>query len=416
MSQTIHPRGLYTLFFTEMWERFSYYGMRALLVLYLVKYFKFSDMAAGQIYGLYTSLVYLTPLAGGYLADRYIGYSRAIIAGGILMALGHISMSFDSLGMMYTGLGLLVAGNGFFKPNISSLVSSLYDDMPQSKDSGYTIFYMGINLGAFLGPLICGFLGEYYGWHYGFGVAGAGMVIGLFVFLAGKKHLPFHREHDVHPVIDDRLANVEKDRMKVIGILAMFSVFFWMAFEQAGSSMNLYADRYTDRNVAGFEIPASVLQSVNPLLILLLAPFFSLVWRKRNISFPVKFAFGLFFLGAGFIVLAWGAAGAGLDNRSGLSWLLVAYFFHTVGELFLSPVGLSMVSKLAPVKYASLFFGLWFLSNAVSHYLAGALSGYMTMAGSLSSFFMIFVVNSFAAAVLLLFFRRGIFRLAHGVN
>ena len=276
-----HPKGIYILFFTEMWERFSYYGMRALLILYLVKFFKYDDECAGSIYGAYTGLVYLTPILGGYIADKLIGFKNAIFIGGTLMMCGHISLAFSSIEFFYLGLLLLILGNGFFKPNISTYLGTLYKDKPELKDSGFTIFYMGINLGGMFGPLLCGYLGEVYGWHYGFGLAGVGMFAGLIVFKLGLPILSANEltesKSDLKQTSDE-LTLEEKSRILVILILSVFTMFFWFAFEQAGSSMNLFADRYMERNLLGVEIPASMFQSFNAFLILLLAPFFARLW------------------------------------------------------------------------------------------------------------------------------------------
>lgn len=402
-----HPRGLFILFFTEMWERFSYYGMRALLTLYLTKQLLYSDKLAGSIYGAYTGLVYLTPILGGYLADKYLGYKRAIYIGGILMMFGHASLAIYDIRFFYLGLLLLILGNGFFKPNISTMLGQLYENHPEKKDSGFTIFYMGINLGAFLGSIACGYLGEVYGWHYGFGLAGIGMLIGLINFAFGKKEFSnIIIIKDTNIYTKDILSVEEKSKISIIVILSLFTMFFWLAFEQAGSSMNLFTDRYVDRNLFGFNIPASAFQSVNPLLILILAPIFAMIWNymgKKNIepSTPIKFIFGFIFIGIGFLALVLGSFNVMIEVSANVSmaWIIIAYLFHTIGELFLSPVGLSMVSKMAPVRYAALLMGLWFLSNAFAHYAAGALAGFMSSFKELWQFFSIFVITSSVAAI-----------------
>lgn len=413
-----HPPALPVLFFTEMWERFSYYGMRALLVLYAVKYLHFSDQEAGKLYGAYTGFVYLTPIIGGYLADRYIGFRRSIVMGCILMGLGHLSLAIDGMEFFYLGLILLVIGNGFFKPNMSSLVGRLYENNQSMKDSGYTIFYMGINLGGFFGPIICGYLGETMGWHYGFGAAGIGMSIGLLVFLFGQYKIPSHIGNVPNRVrrntLNDKtietqdtiiLSPDEKNKISILLVLSFFSVFFWTAFEQAGSSMNLFADRYVDRVVLGWEIPASIFQSINPVFILIFAPLFAWIWtftsrRNKEPDSAVKFSIGLFLLSLGFVCLVLGAKEVTDSGISSLHWLVLAYLFNTWGELCLSPVGLSMVSKLSPDRFTGLMMGIWLMSNAISHMLGGFLSGYMDDWGSMS-FFSLFVIMSFIASILL---------------
>ncbi|HMV45467.1 MAG TPA: peptide MFS transporter [Leptospiraceae bacterium] len=399
------------LFFTEMWERFSYYGMRAILFLYLVKYFQYDDEYAGQVYGAYTGLVYLTPILGGYIADRFIGFKKAIFLGGCLMMFGHISLAFSSIEFFYLGLALLIFGNGFFKPNISTYLGNLYKDHPELKDAGFTIFYMGINLGAMFGPVLCGYLGEVYGWHYGFGLAGIGMFFGLIVFNLGIKHLKM--EEPVRIRLQNQsenktLSEKEIRRILVILILSIFTMFFWFAFEQAGSSMNLFADRYMDRTLFGFEIPASLFQSLNAFLILVFAPIFAKLWsdladRRKEPNTPVKFSIAFLLVGLGFLFLVFGSKeiDSNTNIKVSMVWLVFAYLFHTLGELCISPVGLSMVSKLSPARFAGVLMGTWFLSNAIAHYIAGFFSGKMNQFASLSDFFSIFVYTSFFSAVIL---------------
>ncbi|BDA78711.1 MFS transporter [Leptospira kobayashii] len=416
-NQTIdkHPKGLPSLFLTEMWERMSYYGMRALLVLYLVKELHFSDEDAGQVYGLYTSLVYLTPVLGGYIADKYWGYKKAIYTGSFLMLLGHLSLAVPNLNFFYLGLGLIIFGNGFFKPNMSTLVGKLYKEKPGLRDSGFTIFYMGINLGGLLGPIVCGSLGEKVDWHYGFGAAGIGMAIGIAVFYFGSRKLPESvwlqdpeqrlESEEVARLTKENDRNVQK-RIGLIVILSFFSIFFWMAFEQMGSSLNLFADRHTDRTFFQYEIPASFFQSINPLLILTLGPIFAYLWKKLSEKKmdpdPIlKFTFSLFFLGLGFLIMVWASKIVSTGVLAGVWFLFGAYFWNTVSELFLSPVGLSFVSKTAPVKYVSMLMGIWFLSNAVGHYFAGYLSGYVKQFAEPFHFYLFFVITSWGAGALL---------------
>jgi POT family proton-dependent oligopeptide transporter len=410
-NQTLgsHPKGLPTLFFTEMWERLSYYGMRALLVLYLVKELHFTDEKAGQVYGLYTSLVYLTPILGGFLADRYLGYKKSIYLGSILMLGGHIALALPKSEFFYFGLCLLILGNGFFKPNMSTIVGRLYEDKPQLRDSGYTIFYMGINLGGLIGPIICGSLGEKVDWHYGFGAAGIGMAIGLLVFYFGTRSLP----ERIWESSNERSlrVNEEDSQMKykilLILILSVFSILFWMAFEQMGSSMNLFADRFTERKFFHWEIPASFFQSINPLFILCLSPVVAILWSRLSIfklnPDPIlKFVISLALLGVGFLVMVYAAK---TKNEVGLVsvWFLFgAYFFNTLSELLLSPVGLSFVSATAPSKYAGMLMGIWFLSTAFGHYIAGFLAGYFSSFPNLTDFFLFFVITSWVGAIVLL--------------
>jgi len=443
-ARTGHPAGLYVLFGAEMWERFSYYGMRALLVLYLTKHLTMTRKDALDIYATYTGLVYLTPLIGGFLADKVLGQRKAILIGGIVMAMGHFAMAFEHL--LYLALGLLILGNGFFKPNISTMVGQLYPQGDARRDGAYTIFYMGINLGAFFSPLVCGTLGEKYGWHYGFGAAGVGMIFGLISFLAFQRLLvggyPPGREEPrltamdwVHVVLFAlgclavayggieawpsirpfkpyllyglgslvplgllylvyRLATTggteegyDWQRIAVIVIVGIFSIVFWMGFEQAGGTLTLFADNNTARvsprfltPLLGREFPASYFQSVNPFLIFLLAPLFSMLWtaldRTRfKINSAAKMGIGLLLLGLGFVVMAGAdrAVTTSADGKVGPGWLASVYFLFTMGELCLSPIGLSLVNKLAPARLASMMMAIWFLSTAFANYLAGKL-------------------------------------------
>ncbi|WCL48131.1 peptide MFS transporter [Leptospira sp. GIMC2001] len=411
-----HPKALPVLFLTEMWERFSYYGMRALLVLYAVKFLHFTDREAGQLYGAYTGLVYLTPIFGGWIADRYLGFRHSIIIGAILMGIGHLLLACDGLGFFFAGLSFLIIGNGFFKPNMSSLVGRLYEDRTNLKDSGYTIFYMGINLGGFFGPILCGYLGEAIGWHYGFGAAGIGMGVGLLIFLLGQKLIPdsmgrrpLANNLFQTKIISNQLTQVEISRIKVILVLTFFSIFFWSAFEQAGSSMNLFADRFVDRTVLNFTIPASVFQSVNPVFILLLAPLFAKLWTvlgKKSLEpdSAFKFSIGLFLLSFGFVCLVLGAREYNQYGIASLHWLILAYLFNTLGELCLSPVGLSMVSSMSPPRLGGLLMGMWFLSNAIAHYAGGVFSGIANEIG-MDTFFGVFVVLAMIAGIILLVLR-----------
>jgi proton-dependent oligopeptide transporter, POT family len=434
-----HPPGLKYLFFAEAWERFSFYGMRALLVLYMTKAFKFDDERAYAIYGSYTALVYATPVFGGLIADKILGFRRAVVLGGVLMALGHFTMAFEPL--FYLALGLLICGNGFFKPNISTMVGRLYEPNDPRRDAGFIIFYMGINLGAFVAPLACGLLGELYGWHLGFGLAGVGMLVGLSVFLLGRKAVGAAAEFDPaasgsRPAWKHRLLvyagtipavlaawklvqrttwvgtilsvlgivvlvgliayllrltdKVARDRMAVAIVLIVVSMVFWSFFEQAGSSMNLFTDRNVDRHFLGLEIPASMFQAVNPGYILVFGMLFIYLWvelPKRGIepSIALKFALGIIQLALGFGALWIGAIVSRDDGLVGAGWLLLGYLLHTTGELCVSPIGLSMITKLSPPGIVGLMMGTWFLSSAFAQYVASliaALTGVKPVAGA----------------------------------
>lgn len=527
MAKQGHPNGLYLLFVTEMAERFSYYGMRALFVLYLVAAF-FNSADASQIYGSYTGLVYLTPLLGGYIADRYWGNRRSIIVGSIVMAIGQflmfasacfvqqsifedpatggvISQSVNnnlSLTLMFVGLGALIIGNGFFKPNISTMVGDLYDPQDHRKDSAFTIFYMGINTGALIAPLVCGSVASDGNWmnpgafKWGFFCAGVAMIISMVVFVLGKKKflntpeglaiglppsqsklmqlkdLQAEKEagetHAVNAekaknsplrlwgclvgtivlflafsynvenfndyisaaiyaisialpvfiITDKGLSNVEKQRIGVIYIIAVFVIFFWSAFEQAGSSLTIFADQQCDRTIGDWEMPTTWFQSINPIVVVTFAPIMATLWEtlakhKMEPASPVKQAIGLLLLAIGYAIIAFGTSGLSGGQKASMWWLFALYFTHTIGELSLSPIGLSMVNKLAPVHLASLLMGVWFMSNAASNILAGKLATLLPTAEqpvhsflgyqitSLTDFFTLFAVMAGIAAVLL---------------
>ena len=430
MSQFINknnPHSLTTLFFTEMWERFSYYGMRALLVLYLVNSQNYSESDALHIYAVYTGLVYLTPLIGGYLADRFLGSQKAIFIGGLTMMIGHFLMAFPNF--LYLAIGMLIIGNGYFKPNISTLLGRLYKSDDVRRDSGFSIFYVGINLGAFLAPLIVGYVGETINWHYGFAIAGFGMLAGLIQFYIGQNkiikedissqskklnpadwgiitlvsliNLPLILVIlELNQIINDfffeilailiiliffyfitkkkQLLTVKKDikRIAYIGILSIFVIFFWVGFEQAGGSLTLFANNSVDRNFLGFVIPASFFQSINPLIIILIGPMIANFWlsvdrSKNKINTSQKMGLGLLLLASGFFLIM--LVNNSSETSISLWWLVGVYFLHTMGELCLSPIGLSMVSKVSPKKIASLMMGFWFLSSAVANFTAGKL-------------------------------------------
>ena len=512
-----HPSGLFVLFFTEMWERFSYYGMRALLVLFLVSSlleegWGWERSDALVLYAWYTGLVYLTPIIGGFLADKIFGYRKAVVLGAFIMTLGHASMALEGMSNIFFYLGLLclILGNGLFKPNISSIVGQLYKGNGKEKDAGYTIFYMGINAGAFLGILLCGYIGEKVGWHYGFGLAGIFMFLGMLQFyfaqsIFGNIGLSPKQTQDLDDSVEDTIeeigeniedvadeaenSKVVRDRITVIGIFAVFTIFFWWAFEQAGGSMTIFAADYTDRALEGSaantfkivntiitlvpmvvitwvlimlfkqtfgkysmsnvwlglsfliiwaiviwmlkkefssdatEVPASWFSVLNSLFIILFAPLFSKVWESKfNPSGPIKFALGLVLLGIGFAVLSYGASAIPEGAKSAsvsLMFLVVAYLFHTLGELCISPVGLSYVSKLAPLKLVGLMFGIWFIANFIANFLGGITGSYIDQISEeygLSTFFLIFTVIPIAAAVILVVINPMMKRMMHGVK
>lgn len=497
-----HPVGLFVLFFTEMWERFSYYGMRALLVLFLVSEASKGGWAwtrpeALSLYAWYTGLVYLTPIVGGLIADKLTGYRKAVILGALIMTLGHAAMAMEGLNMnfFYVGLVLMMAGNGLFKPNISSMVGQLYPAISDKKDAAYTIFYMGINSGAFLGILMCGYVGEKIGWHWGFGLAGIFMFFGMLQFYFGQKIFGVIGSalntvtKKVETKVEELPKKVVTQRLLVIFVLSIFTIFFWMVFEQAGGSMTIFAKDYTLRNLDGSsgtlfrwadaaltifpllavsvvlfglakkifakypatiiftalsfviiwglaiwkvqkeftavntEVPASWFGILNSFFIVSLAPFFSKLWEtKFNPSGPVKFGLGLIFVGLGFAGLAYGgrdiAAGASVAQVS-MFWLIFAYFFHTVGELCVSPVGLSYVSKLAPAKLVGLMFGVWFTCTAIGNWLAGKTGGLIDKISteySISTFFLIFTIIPVVAGLLLFLLNPLLRRWMNGVH
>lgn len=520
-----HPAGLFTLFFTEMWERFSYYGMRALLVLFLVSEastggWAWTNEAAAELYAMYTGLVYVTPIFGGLLADRLLGYRKAVVLGAILMTAGHASMAAETPFFFYLGLTLLILGNGAFKPNVSSIVGGLYPLGSDKKDGAYTIFYMGINAGAFLGILLCGYIGEKVGWSYGFGLAGIFMFVGMIQFwfgqgifgdvgLSPKQQREKNVEVHERPALDNTAENatetldsdlvekdetsqvVVRDRLIVIGILAFFTIFFWWAFEQAGSSMTIFAKDYTSRTLSGngasifkwvntiltvvplaiiswvlgmlfaktikkypvsvialglsfvtiwciaiwmlyrefgqdsSEVPASWFGILNSLFIIIFAPLFSKLWESKfNPPASVKFAMGLILLGIGFGFLAFGASAIPQGAEAGvvrvsMVWLILAYLLHTLGELVLSPVGLSYVSKLAPAKLVGLMFGLWFTATAIANFLGGITASFIDKISevySLSVFFLIFTGIPILAGVVLILITPMVKKKMHGIH
>jgi POT family proton-dependent oligopeptide transporter len=440
-----HPRGLSTLFFTEMWERFSYYGMRALLLLFMTAPVAggglgFSAAQGGAIYALYTSMVYMMTLPGGWIADRFIGQRRAVLYGGILIASGHFSMAVPTLSTFYLGLFLIVVGTGLLKGNVSVIVGYLYSKEDQRRDAGFSLFYMGINMGAFFAPLVCGYLGQNVNWHLGFASAGVGMLLGLVQYVAGSRYLgevglqPAPAASPAAAAILQRRAvlvgiiligaialfaagtlagilpitamqvadaagyfllfltigffawlfgsggwtTAERRRLYAIAALFLAAAIFWSVFEQAGSTLNLFADRNTNNVLLGLPFPSSWFQSENSLFLWILAPVFAWLWlrlgaRGQEPSSPAKFAMALIFVGAGFAILIIPARQGGQVSPM---WLTMTYVLHTIGELLLSPVGLSAMTKLAPVRIAGLVMGIWFLATAVGNYIGGRVSGF----------------------------------------
>jgi POT family proton-dependent oligopeptide transporter len=402
-----HPKGLFYLFFTEMWERFSFYGMRALLVLYMTKsllinidqgheVFGYSGLKAflefcfgpmqnqaisSQIYGLYTGFVYFTPFFGGLIADRWIGQRRSVYVGGVLMAIGHLLMAVESL--FFPALIFLMVGNGFFKPNISTQVGSLYPPEDERRDRAFTIFYMGVNLGAFFSPLVCGTLGQVYGWHYGFTAAGIGMLIGLVVYHFAQPHLPedLVTQKANKEVAEQQLTSEDYSKIGALILLCVINILFWAVYEQQGNTLQLWADQYTNWNVMGFEIPSTWVQSLNPLIIFVFAPVLSWFWSKqaKKSKEPTsvgKMAIGCFLAAAGYLVMVVLVRYVGLESKVSPMWLVGTIGLFTIGELYLSPIGLSLVTKLAPARLVSMMMGVWFLSSFFGNYLAGYIGGY----------------------------------------
>jgi POT family proton-dependent oligopeptide transporter len=436
------PRGLFLLFGVEMWERFSYYGMRALLVLFLadsVAGFGFTDEQANGVYKWYTTAVYITPIFGGMLADAILGIHRSILIGSIVITAGHLCLALGSQTGFFVGLALVALGTGFFKSNISTMVGELYDQGDRRRDAGFTIFYMGINTGAFLGQIVCGELAgnERFGFHWAFGAAAVGMMLGLVMYVKGKRRflgdlgtVPIKKRQAQQAATEKAppLSREDWERISAIVILALFNIVFWAAFEQAGSSMNFFAERRIDRTIGSWEIRTAWFQSVNPLAIMLFAPLFAVLWtrlgaRKREPSTPTKMAMGLYLLGIGFVFMVFGARASDGGALVSPMWLVMAYAFHTWGEICISPVGLSMVTKLAPAKIASLLMGVWFISSAAANFVAGSLAQLtnkiargevFTVLGGQADFFLIFVIASFIAGTLLLVISRGVRKLMHG--
>ncbi len=420
-----HPKGLFVLFFTEMWERFSYYGMRSLLVLYMVDHLflrpdvgqsvlgfaairgslesVFGPLApqplASQIYGLYTAFVYLTPFFGGMLADRVLGQRKTVVLGAALMAIGHFLMASERL--FFPALMFLILGNGAFKPNISTQVGLLYPQGDRRRDGAFTIFYMGINLGAFFSPLVCGTLGQTVGWHWGFGAAGVGMVLGLCLYLWGGRFLApdvLTQRRAADGARKEPLTRDEWLRVGAIVVLCALNTAFWAVFEQQGNTMQLWADRNTNWSFLGWTVPSTWYQAFNPAMIFIFAPILTVVWgwqakRGAEPSSVVKMAIGCFLLGLSFVVMILASSGMEPDAQRSVLWLVATTFVLTIGELYLSPVGLSFVTKVAPARIVSMMMGAWFLSSFFGNYLSGYLGTFWEIMPRQRFFLMLTIIG-----------------------
>jgi len=428
------PIGLYILFFTEMWERFSYYGMRAILVLYLVKSTTDTNSGLGwtngealALYGWYTMLVYVASIPGGWIADNFLGQKKSVLYGGILLVAGHSILAVEQMWAFYSGLGLIIAGVGLLKPNISTMVGGLYKQGDIRRDKGFTIFYIGINVGAFIAGLVVGYVGEVLGWHYGFGLAGIGMALGLLQYLLGQKYLQHvgnflgTSKNEVDKEAMKRpLTKIEKDRVVVLFISFLLVVVFWGAFEQAGGLMNIYTSEKTDRMLLGWEVPASWFQSLNSMFIIFLGTSVALFWANRKLKGKVatslyKMIIGLIIMGTGFFFMTAAVAQYEAIGSSAMYWLVLAYLFHTVGELCLSPVALSYITKLAPVKYASLMMGIYFAVTGFGNKIAGLLGEASENLGEYTIFTGI-AVFCIVFAGLVMIFRKKLELLTHGAE
>jgi len=462
-----HPKGLKTLFFTEFWERFSYYGMRAILTLFMVA--KVADgglgldvATAAAIYGFYTAAVFFMGIPGGWIADRLLGQRNAVLYGGILIAMGHYSLAIDFTPTFYAGLVLIVLGTGLLKPNISAIVGQLYSADDKRRDAGFSIFYMGINMGAFFAPLVCGTLGERVGWHWGFGAAGVGMTLGLIQYVLGGSRLGnagilrekpkdagllwgklalavfalvavfyFLWDYRDYVLLAGSIGvfwsllrqgrdSVERKRIWAIIAFFAFAMLFWAGFEQAGSSLTLFAKDFTENSVFGWQFPASYYQSVNPLGIIALAPLFAWLWVRwgqRQPSSPAKFMLGLAFLSLGFLVITGAAfvSSQGGNSRVSPMWLISGYVLHTIGELCLSPVGLSTVTKLAPQRLVGSMMGVWFLASSLGNFIGGRIAG-LFETFPLPQLFGAVCLTTGASAIVLLFLIKPIRNLMGGVH
>ena len=429
-----HPKGLFILFFTELWERFSYYGMRAILVLYMISLssgknpgFGWDEATALSIYGWYTMAVYLASIPGGIIADRMLGQKSTVMLGGGLLCAGHMILAINAMWAFFLGLGLIVLGVGALKPNISTMVGGLYEKSDIRRDSGFTIFYIGINLGAFLAALMVGYVGEQIGWHYGFGLAGIGMFIGQAVYIMGQKHLKdvgnrYVEEKGENQTKGKPLSSVEKDRIVVLFLSFLIVIVFWGAFEQAGGLMNIYTKQKINRMMFGFEIPASTFQSLNPLFIMMFGTLVATFWmgRKRKnkeSSSLFKMAVGTIVMGFGFLLMSFAAieAQTASSGQAAMVWLVGAYFLHTIGELCASPVALSFITRLAPAKYASIMMGVFFACTGLGNKIAGLVGEAAQDAGELQIFTGIFIF-CLIFGLLLIAFLKQLKRLTHGAE
>jgi POT family proton-dependent oligopeptide transporter len=429
-----HPVGLYVLFFTEMWERFSYYGMRAILVLYLVAQSRGDNPGLGwtngealALYGWYTMLVYVASIPGGWIADKFLGQKKSVLYGGILLVAGHSILAVEQLWAFYSGLGLIIAGVGMLKPNISTMVGGLYKQGDIRRDKGFTIFYIGINVGAFLSSLIVGYVGEVHGWHYGFGLAGIGMAAGLIQYVAGLKYLKQvgnflgTSENIIEKeAMKKSLTPIEKDRVVVLFISFLLVIVFWGAFEQAGGLMNIYASEKTNRMLMGWEVPASWFQSLNAMFIIFLGTSVAGYWAHRKLKGKLstglfKMIVGLIIMGTGFFFMTAASMEYESQGASAMYWLVLAYLFHTVGELCISPVALSYITKLAPLKYASLMMGVYFAMTGFGNKLAGLLGEASEQLGEFTIFTGI-AVFCVGFGFLVMLFRKKLEKLTHGAE
>ncbi|MFC6859851.1 peptide MFS transporter [Zunongwangia sp. SCSIO 43204] len=428
-----HPVGLYILFFTELWERFSYYGMRALFVLYLVAEtnsdnpgFGWTNAEALSLYSWYTMLVYVVSIPGGWIADKFLGQKKTVLIGGILLCIGHGILAFESETSFYIGCLFIILGVGGLKPNISSMVGGLYKQGDERRDLGFYIFYMGINIGGFLAPIACGFLAEYYGWHWGFGLAAIGMLLGQIVYMMGQKHLThvgnlISRKNEAdRAILDKPLTSIEKDRVKVLLLSFLLIILFWAAFEQAGGLMNLYAAEKVDRTLLGFEIPASVFQSVNSFFIITLATLVGSFWFKwkqkgKESSSIFKMAIGLIIMALGFGFMSAASVQYQETGSSGMYWLIAAYLFHTIGELCASPVSLSFITKLAPLKYASVIMGMYWAATGLGNKVAGLIGQFAQDLGEFEVFTGIAVIWTLIGIIVIMLLKP-LKRLTHGAE
>ena len=438
------PVGLFLISFTSIWERFSYYGMRAILILYMANELiasnkfsfrgglGFSESNAGLIYGFFTSMCYFLPLLGGIIADKYIGKRRSVLIGGFLIMFGHFTLATDSgLVPFFSGLVLLAIGNGFFKPSAPSMIGELYTLEDKRRDSAFTIYYTLFNGGACLAPILCGYFGETYAYRYGFLTAGFGMMLGLigYMLLApkylgeiGKKPKPIVSEVKIEKA---PLTKEEKDRITVIFILLAFVIFFWSGFEQAGSTLTLFTDKYVDKSIFGWQMPTSWFQAINPVFILILGPLFSMLWmslakKKKDISSPSKMGIGMIFLGLGFVFMLFAIIQRGGNNpdiniKANLMWVVMTYLLHTIGELCLSPIGLSMVTKLAPARMVSTFIAVWFLSSTIANFIAGVTVSFVVALGDFNVFLIIALLVGILGVVVLLLSNK-LLKMMHGIS